>query len=172
MPCCQDSDLLSQIADVSNIITAVAGVVLAFYIFVYQRNKDALNNRLQWFKDLIIEPNKDDLYEFFNSVESISKGFNSSQLTDIRKAQLLDEIKAECALFRRNFIMLLRPVDKKMEEDILKSIDFMLDSITTASFDPNVNLADNTEFDSKILLVISKVRNYIFSRFFKYEGHN
>lgn len=170
MPECCESDILGIIADISTVFTAIAGLVLAGYVFIYQREKDRLSNRLQWFKDLIIEPNKDDIYIFFENIEQISDEFNSPELTDLRKAELLAALKAECSAFRRHFIILLSSVDETMETEIQSQIDGLMDSITEAAFDANVNLADGAEFQSLISFEITRTKNFVMGRIFKYEG--
>ena len=61
---------LSDIADLSQVIIAIANLFLAGYILIYQIRKDRKtdnetarlneqNIKLQWFKELIVQPNID-----------------------------------------------------------------------------------------------------------------
>lgn len=167
---CCEKDALDVVAAVSAVFTAVVGLFLAFYVFIYQRAKDRFSNRLQWFKDLIIEPNKEQIYTFFKTVEHTSEGLHSHELTDLKKSELLSALKSECSSFRRHFIILLSSVDEAMETDIQHQLDALMDRITEAAFDANVNLADEAEFEDLISFEITRAKNYVLGRIFRYEG--
>lgn len=167
---CQETDLLERVSQISNIIFASATLALTFYVFVYQREKDKHNNKLQWFKDLIIEPHKEYIHKFFSEFIEEAGHLKDYQLTDTIKINVIDSLKSKSASFRRNFIVLLGSVDQELERDILNSIDNLVDLITRATFDANYNLSDAAVFDSTIEIHISQTRIYVLARIFKYEG--
>ncbi|MEX2231057.1 MAG: hypothetical protein WD824_02765 [Cyclobacteriaceae bacterium] len=168
---CDPPDLLSIISDIANIVMAFAGFALAFYVFVYQRRKDRESDRLQWFKDLIVTPNTPAIYSFFDRVTTIATDLSSPTLTDLRKSQILNDLKNECAVFRRTFVVLLRSVDSNMEKEIITNcIDQFLDNITQAAFDPNINLSNEAEFEAHVFMTLTHSRNYLLSRLFKFSG--
>jgi hypothetical protein len=169
--CCQnDSDIISLIADIADIFVAVCTLGLAIYVFGYERAKHRRDARLQWFKELIIEPNKSVLYGFFSEIQKSTQGFKSYQLIDTTKLQILEDIKDKCSRFRKDFIILLRPGDEALEQDIQKNVDDMLDTITRNIFDANFNLNSDAEFNIHIDSVIAKTKLFVFSRIFTFEG--
>lgn len=171
MPCCcPDADIISTISDISSIFTAIAGTALALYVFIYQRKQDERSHRLQWFKDLIIDPNKSLIYEFYAQIIEIAKRLGSPQLVDYDKSVILQEFRNECASFRRNFIKLIQSVDSSMEKDLLDDIDRLSDFMTQVAFDPLVNLSDEGIYENTVSLSISRSKNYLLARIFRYDG--
>jgi hypothetical protein len=170
--CCPDEGptILSQASDISDIIIAIASLALAIYVFVYQKRRDRQTAKLEWFKDLIIEPNRNAIYKFFDDVTQTARQLRSLSLSDARRVKIIEEIKDQCATYRKDFINLLYIVDAKMVRDMIISIDYIQDSITNLAFDSSINLSDDNTFDAKILSVIRKGRNYCFDRIFKYNG--
>lgn len=166
----EDPDLLTRISEVSNIVLAFLTFVLAVYIFRHQREKDKQSIRLQWFKELIIEPNKSSIYSYFDSVIENSSDLKASQLTDIEKIGILSTIKSDSYVFRRNFIALLYSADQRLATDIQRCIDTLLDNITIATFDPSISLNVEDDFTQEIEIKIYDAKVYLFTRLFKHEG--
>jgi hypothetical protein len=167
---CQSTDLLERVSQIANITFAAASLVLTYYVFVYQRQKDKHNNRLEWFKDLIIEPHKEAIHTFFAEFLDIASGLKNYQLTDILKSELINKIKYKSAAFRRDFIVLLGSVDPVLEKEILDEVDNLVDEITRITFDPNYNLSDDSEYDKNVEILIYNSRVKLLSRIFKYES--
>jgi hypothetical protein len=172
MNCCcpNEPDFLTQAANVSNIVVAIASFFLAFYIFFRQRKKENLDNRLQWFKELILEPNKQSIYQFYDAVTISSQKFAGGRLSDFDKVQILDEIKISCSTFRRNFINLIFVADQQLAREIQWGVDGLLDAMTGSAFDPNLNLNDEIEFEEHVTSVISRNKNFLLGRIFTYDG--
>lgn len=173
MDCCcaENPDTLTTISDISSIITAVLGLGLAAYVFIYERRKARQDHKLQWFKELIIAPNTDDIYKFFDTINNIVDRLKSPNLNDNDKSLILVEYRSECASLRRNVLQLLGTVDIKMEEHILKSLDDFSDSLSELVFDPNINLSDSATFDNYVTIPITHVKNFFFMRVFRYQGN-
>src|SRR6478735_3495648 len=96
---CQETDLLERVSQISNIIFAAATLALTFYVFVYQREKDKHNNKLQWFKDLIIDPHKEYIHKFFSEFIEDAVHLKDYQLTDTIKISVIDSLKSKSASF-------------------------------------------------------------------------
>src|SRR5215217_7217014 len=122
---CTNEESLSTFSDIANIVIAAVGFFLAGYIFIYQRRKDKRdeasnlllqeqNIKLQWFKDLIIEPHLPSVFNFYDKLFSISETLSSLGLTNDEKITVSDNIKAEHSKLRKSFVDAVRSVDAKL----------------------------------------------------------
>jgi hypothetical protein len=168
--CFVEIDLIERFSQISNIVFAGASLLLAWYVFVYQRKKDRHEKRLLWFKELVIEPNKSLVYKFFNDLPEITANLKSHNLTDLEKIQITSQVKEHSARFRRDFIVLLGAVDRNLEKDVLAYIDGMNDELIRVVFDPNLTLSDSVEYEKHVELKIYSCRSNLFSRIFNYGG--
>lgn len=95
---------VSDFADIANIIIAIVNLFLAGYIFIYQRAKDKNDNikqlkneidekkeaislqeqniRLQWFKELIIQPHIAEMNSFYKNLYAIEEILNVTPFSD------------------------------------------------------------------------------------------
>lgn len=166
----EDPSLLKLLSEIANIFIAVATLALAFYVFVYQRQKDKINDKVQWFRTLIIEPNQDKIYGFYNNVISVTEEFHDNQYTNIDKIQKMDELKRIFNIFRKEFVVLLEAFDNDLYVDIKYHIDTLLDRLTNNIFSDNLNLNDDVEFDAHINHIILMSKNYVIARIARYNG--
>lgn len=172
MECCcpPEDDIITKVSEYANVITAIAGFALAFYVFIYQRGKEHLNIKLQWFKELIVNRNIDKIYHFYDQFVDLAQQMNQPALIDEKKAEILGSIKGICSRFRKDFINLLFIVDPSMARDIQKQIDSTLDEITKAVDNSSLNLQSPFVFESNILTPIFRNRNFTLYRILKYDG--
>ena len=98
--CCQTTSIFDDISKISNIIIAVLTLFLGFYVFIYQRKKDKQNDiesianhkkniRIKWFKDLIIEPKIELLFQFYDNISGIQQKIKSNELEEDDKISLI-----------------------------------------------------------------------------------
>ena len=80
---------LPDIADISQVIIAIANLFLAGYVLIYQIRKDKKidnqtarlnekNIKLQLFKELIVQPNMDTISVFYSNLHTIKSKINSN----------------------------------------------------------------------------------------------
>lgn len=182
----------SDIADVSNIIIAAVNLVLAGYIFIYQKNKDKSellaqsqkeidakqeslklqeqNIKLLWFKELIVQPHINDIKDFFKCLYSIEQKLNVSPISDDLKIEVSEFVKSQGVNLRKSFIDVLLTVNPELHSDIKKNIDGLIDEITTKIIDAGLNLNDKPTFDREIGTLISYSHNDLISRLYNYKG--
>lgn len=194
--CCASFEIsltVSEIADISSIIIAVVNLVLAFYIFVYQRRKDIHDNfnlqdresksriealsiqeqniRLQWFKELIIQPHIDEIKTYYRNVYSIENRFSGKTISDQDKIDTADFIKSESAILRKSFYDLLRVIDVEIHLKVKDNIDALTDRITEKIFDPGLNLNDKPTFEREIGKFISYSHNELIGLIYSFKGN-
>lgn len=179
------------ISDIANILIACANVLLAGYVFVYQKNKDKedkirqkekdqadkldvlkiqeQNIRLLWFKELIVQPHLAGIIAFYKNMHSL-EGKLSKTNTDETKHEISEFIKHECSSLRRSFIDILRTVDPKLHTEIQNNIDTLLDHITNKLFDPGLNLNDRPTYEREVGTKISYSHNDLIAQLYSYKG--
>ena len=185
MTCCPDCpvgpSLIENLSTISTIVTALASLALATYVFIYQRRKDNKeqaeqmkeihrNVRLQWFKDAIIQPNLVDIYTFYRSLHN-EVFILHEPVTDIQKSLVIENVKTHCYDFRKSFIELISAVDKDTHMKVQKSLDILLDTLTNNIFDEGINLSHPPTFNEKIEKPINNCKTGLFTILFNYEGH-
>jgi hypothetical protein len=183
---------VSDIADISNIIIAIVNLFLAGYIFIYQRAKDKNDNikqlkneidakkeaislqeqniRLQWFKELIIQPHISKINLFYNNLYSIEAMLKVKPISDDLKIDTSEFVKANGAALRKSFIDILLSVSPIVHFDIKNNIDVLVDKITSKIIDAGLNLNDKRTFDREIGTLISNSHNDLISLIYNYKG--
>ena len=139
---------VSDIADIANIIIAIVNLFLAGYIFIYQRAKDKNDNikqlkneidakkeaislqeqniRLQWFKELIIQPHIVEINLFYTNLYSIEAMLKVNSISDDLKIDTSEFVKANGAALRKSFIDILLSVSPIVHFDIKLDINLFL----------------------------------------------
>ena len=179
--CCQADNpalSLSDYSDIAQIIIAIANLFLAAYVIFYQIRKDKKtdhetarlneqNIKLQWFKELIVQPNMDNIRMFYANLHTIKDKINSTDLSVEQKEDINNFVKAELAMFRKSFIDVLQLVDKKFAD---KNMDELVDDITNAIFNDELKLNKPAVYEKNIGSKISYSKNNLISQLYNYKG--
>lgn len=193
----------SAIGAIAQAIIAIANVLLAIYIFGYQRKRDnefqrttaQLNNeniennarlnqqlitnnarlneqniKLQWFKELIIQPNMDAINSFYSKLHTIKEKITTPDLYIDAKEDINNLIKAELAKLRKSLIDVLLMVDKNFADQLLENLDELVDSITDAIFNDELKLNNPSVYEKSIGSKISYSQNSLFAQLYNYKG--
>lgn len=172
---------LSDVADVSQVIIAIANLFLAGYVLIYQIRKDKKtdnetarlneqNIKLQWFKELIVKPNMDIIATFYSNLHTIKGKINSNDLTIEEKEDINNFVKAELAKLRKSFVDVLQLVDKRFADQLLKNLDELVDGITNAIFNDELKLKVSSVYEKNIGSKISYSKNNLISQLYNYKG--
>jgi len=172
---------LEVVSVIAEVIIASIGLVLALYIFVYQKKKDyndwsnaeiirKRTNRLEWFKTLVINPKIDFVEKTFDRIIRISDNFSSTSIDEGNNSQHLDAIKEALFIFRVDFIDRISVGSPKISENVKNLIDELLDNITTIVVDEGTNLSHKPTREKKILNEIRHTKNQIIGLVFDYDG--
>lgn len=180
MPTCIQFTL-SDVADLSQVVIAVANLGLAFYIFIYQKNKDknaelqtALlheqNIKLQWFKELVLQPNLNGINRFYDQLFTVPSRFSSNDMDYEERLVINNFIKQELAILRKSFVDLLIQVDKKLAEEILANLDGLIDDLTETIFNEELKLKNSIVCEKHINSKISYSKNSLMGLLYNYKG--
>jgi len=180
--CFLSSWSVSDFADISNIFIAIFNLFLAGYIFIYQRDKDRAskvealtieerNIRLQWFKELIIQPNLNQINTFYSNLHDLEAKFASgTTIDDTFRISISDYIKNESSVLRKSFYDILRSVNSNLHCKIESNIDNLIDNLISQIFNPGLNLNHKPTFNKEITSLISYSKNDLISVIYNYKG--
>lgn len=168
-----------NLADWANVIIAICSIILAGYVFIYQRRKDNTNTletqqqieqniKLRWFKELIIQPNLGDLENFFETLHTLCPRFRTSN--DEEKMKVDEELKKEFSKIRRKLIDILLSVDSNLHTKVLSNHDDLLDHIVNTIYDSNYNLLDDQIYNEQIENKILTSKNRLIGLIYNYKG--
>jgi hypothetical protein len=174
-----ETDLLSIIESVSNIIIASLTLILGWYVFVYQREKDNENRiatqqlhikniKLQWFKEIIIQPKLQILFDFYEKLQELKSMLKKSDIDEEEKIEIINFIKLEQTKLRKGFLDLIQNVDTILHKKLAINIDNLTDHLTNCVSNDEYKLNNiktyEREINSKILAsyndVLSKIFNF------------
>jgi hypothetical protein len=172
---------LENASYIANIVLGTFSLGLAYYVFVYQRQKDknteAENlekeirlNKLNWFKDIIIKPKLSQITSFYDSLESLRTKFTNSSFSEDDRVNFISEIKQNQIVFRRNFINCFKIIDRNLYQVILYNVDHLTDGLTNTISNEEINLSDENTFDRMFSNNIQHSMNDIYALIMNYNG--
>lgn len=173
--------IMALLSEISNIIIAIVNLFLAGYIFLYQKSKDAddrdlMNSqieqsiKLQWFKELIIQPQIEGIYTFYSILLAFESDLNSSDISEDIKFLTSEKVKKEAVNFRRQFCEKLRSVDPDLHQKVQLNIDQLIDQIVSEIFLEGANFSEQGYYESRIGFKILASQNELISTIYKFKG--
>lgn len=169
---------LDEIESISNIVIALLTLALAFYVFIYQRQKDvnskleaekqrSKNIKLQWFKEMIVQPKMEVMFIFYEKLHTLKQKLNKAELSDVEKIEILNFIKESQSDFRKNFLDLIQHVNFDLYNKISSNLDNLTDHLTVVISNDEFKFSNSKtysrEIDSKIQISYTEVLSSIFS---------
>ncbi|MFB3386605.1 hypothetical protein [Flavobacterium sp. LAR06] len=168
-------------ADWAQVLIALVNLILAGYLLLYQRKKDIIsdnntallneqNIKLQWFKELVVQPNMNEIINFYVNLNTIYSQINSNELSDNEKQDINEFVKLELSKLRKSFVDVLFLIDKSFADQLMSNLDELIDGITNAIFDDSLKLKDLIVFEKNIGTKISISKNKIIAQLYNYKG--
>lgn len=186
LSCClnvtkDESSSLSDLADWSQVLIALVNLFLAGYVIFYQIKKDEKsdndtaklneqNIKLQWFKELVVQPNMIGIIEFYSNLNTIDTKINSNDLTDEEKENINEFVKSELSKLRKSFVDVLYLVDKNFAEQLMTNLDELIDGITNSIFNDELKLKNPVVYEKNIGSKISISKNKVIAQLYNYKG--
>ncbi len=183
---------LTDVSSIANIVIAATSFGLAYYVFVYQKNKDKKerdvrqkkekedkieasklqeqNIRLQWFKELIIQPHLSLINEFYNQLHTLDAKITTTTLDEQQKIEIIDFVKGQQAILRKSFVDVLLGVNPLLYDEVITNLDTLTDNITNVIFNNGLNLTNKATFDKEIGTKITYSRNDLISKIYNFKG--
>ncbi len=172
---------LTDFSDFAQVVIAVINLFLAVYIIFYQIKKDSKsdndtarlneqNIKLQWFKELIVQPNIAAINTFYDNLTLIKEKITSNDLDDGEKESINEFVKSELSKLRKSFVDVLLQVDKPFADKVLENLDELVDGITNSIFDEELKLKLPSVYDKNIGSKISYSKNKLLALLYNYKG--
>lgn len=170
----QNISILDAVYKIATVCIAFINVLLVFYIFRRNTNKDAKNieknRKLSLLKILILDYNMQHLYQFFEDLKIESKKLTVNNLDDVAKKEINEKMLSYGNELRQKFIDPFLAIDSNLYNNILHSVDELQDSMTNTIFDEGINLSHAPKFNELITSEITKTKTQIIKLLFEYSG--
>ncbi len=161
---------LDNIEKIANIIIALLTLVLGCYVFVYQKVKDKNDRRIQWFKDLVIQPKLDEVNKFYKNVSTLKTEIKSNDLSEEEKIAVITKVKKEASDFRKNFLSVIQNLTPDLYKSIQENIDKLTDDLTTAISNDELKLCNEKTYEREIAQKIQDSHSFVLKQIFEFNG--
>ena len=161
---------LDNIEKIANIIIALLTLVLGCYVFVYQKVKDKNDRRIQWFKDLVIQPKLDEVNKFYKNVSTLKTEIKSNDLSEEEKIAVITKVKKEASDFRKNFLSVIQNLTPDLYKSIHENIDKLTDDLTTAISNDELKLCNEKTYEREIAQKIQDSHSFVLKQIFEFNG--
>lgn len=172
---------LADGSNIAQVVIAFANLVLAGYVIFYQIGKDKKtdndtaklneqNIKLQWFKELIVQPNMVEIMNFYSNLNTIDTKINSNDLTENEKQDINNFVKAELSKLRKSFVDILFLIDKSFADQLMANLDGLVDDITNAIFNDELKLKNFQVYEKNIGSKISISKSKVISQLYNYRS--
>lgn len=181
--CClkEENNIWEIIQGITNILISLLTLFLTYYVFIYQKKKDksdkensiqqqSKNNKLQWFKELIIQPKMNEVFDYFEKIKTLKNDINSNELSMDQRQDLIERIKQYQSDFRKSFLEIVQNVNSSLYNDLLKHIDDLTDKLTEVISNDELKLCHEKTYDREIQKPIDKTYNNFMASIFNFEG--
>jgi hypothetical protein len=180
-PIPHETDWLSIFGSLANIIIALLTFILGWYVFIYQREKDNENKietqqlhrkniKLQWFKEIIIQPKIQLMFDFFEALQALKTMLNKSDIDENEKIEIINYIKLEQSKLRKGFLDLIQNVDVELYNMLAINIDSLTDHLTNCVSNDEYKLNNIKTYEREINSQILASYNDVLSKIFNYCG--
>ncbi len=161
---------LDNLEKISNIIIAFLTLILAFYVFVYQKRKDKSDRRVQWLKDLIIEPKLNEVAAFYDLISTLKSEIKSNDLDEDEKVRIIGKIKKGASDFRKSFLASLQYLAPVLHKNIQDDLDKLTDDLTNAISNDELKLCNAKTYEREIAEKIQNSHSFVLKQIFEYNG--
>lgn len=170
----QNPSILDTTCKIATVFIALINVCLVVYIFMRNTNKDNKNNeknrKINLLKTLILDYNMKYLYLFFENTTNEALKLAEGGLNDAAKKEINDKLLSFGNELRQKFTDPFLAVDPVLYNNILHSVDVLLDSITNSIFDEGINLSHAPKFEELITNNVTNTKTRIIKLLFNYSG--
>lgn len=170
----QNISILDTIYKIATVCIAFINVCLVIYIFVRNNNKDNKNSeknrKMSLLKTLILDYNMKYLYLFFEDLRKETNKLTVANLSNDAKREINEKLLLYGNELRQKFIDSFLAIDSKLYDNILHSIDILLDNMTNSIFDEGINLSHAPKFEELIINKITNTKTHIIKLLFEYSG--
>jgi hypothetical protein len=170
----RDTPVLDTICKIATVCIALANIILVFYIFRRNNNKDERNGeksrKINLLKTLILDYNMKYLYDFFDKVKEETDKLKAPVLQVSEKTRINNEVILLNSKLRQKFTDVFLAIDESIYNEILTSTDALIDGFTESIFNQGINLSHEPMFNDLITSRIAATKTHIIKTLFNYSG--
>jgi len=155
-----------SINDGATIIIAVVNLCLAFYIFVYQTNKD---KRADKSTAILNEKNINLQFEELINLASPQVSPSDPQYDDKVNAYL-KIVKSKIYLVRKNFLSLFEVADVTLFKAAVAAIDKLIEKLTKRLIDNRIDLTKPGIYEDQIVKEFINSKNDLIKIIYSFKG--
>ena len=170
-----------EFSDFLRTIVSITNLLIVVYVFTYTRNKDKNEIKrnqkledqkitLQWFKELILQPNLPAINQFYDNITIILNKLPHAGIQNMDLIKISRDVKAEQAKIRKSFVDLLRIADFELERSIKANLDNLIGTLDTTIFDKGINFSHLPAFEKEIISKVIYSKNDLISTIYGYKG--
>ncbi len=172
---------LSDAGDLANVVIAFANLIFGIYIWRYQiKETDESKLRastlheqsinLQWFKDLIIQPNLAQIDSFFYQLSTLRNQIQTDNLSEAERRAMMRFVKVEASKLRKSFIDILIKVSPQMHTAVERLIDNLTDELIEVFDGDEFKLTRQEVYDKQIDARIKYTRAELIGIIYNFKG--
>ena len=162
---------LVAIAPVFALLTSVANLFLAIYVFSYTKRKNYTDTKIKWFLELVYTPNKDAFAAYFKNLHKLKEKIPAEgNWTEQIRIDLMSEVKAEKSVFEQEFVNMLQGIAPATHKKVSASVEKVTDKLVTAIDNDELRLENSKTYAREFANPILEAKNEIISAVFEYKG--
>jgi len=183
---------LSDAADIASVFVAVLAFGFSMYTLWVQRKWDRQNIKeaaerqanaqveaekqraqaiqLQWYKDLVISPNTEELTTFYETLHEIRNSIFAPDLDSESKIELIDKVKAAQRQIRKTLVDSILPISLILHDYVLSNLDQLVDKLTDTLDNDKLKLSNPEVNDTEIGQPIRDSKKDILTIIYGYRG--
>ena len=170
----QTSTTLSDYADLAQVFIAIINLVFVFVFFYKQANdsktESKKNVRLQWFKELVMQPNIPIFNQFFIDVENLGPILSANSQGEDGIMEVSRLLRNYFSKFKLKFHQPLLNIDSVLYTSIRSIIEDLESQISTALLDETLDLANPTLYDEQVTMKLLKTKTDILTHIVNFGG--
>ncbi len=171
MPSANPIQTPSDAADLAQVIIAIANIMLAIFLFLRQVIKDGDDIKLNWFKELVIQPNIDEIKNYFIALHKIQDTIVPSPIDDAERQEIENTLWSERDKINRSFITVLNGIDPKFADNCRDEITKVTKEIIKVLINRNeLKINEIKNYENYIGEKIKDLHSYIIASIYKYKG--
>jgi hypothetical protein len=162
---------LSALAPLFSVLTAVANLSLAIYVFSYTRKKNNADTNIKWFLELVYTPNKEAFTAYFTNLKTLNAMIPANgQWTEDLKIDVMNFVKAEAKKFQQDFVDILEIVAPATHKKVNEAVERITDLLVKAFDNDELKLENPKTYTREIGSPIMTAKGNIINALFEYKG--
>ena len=153
---------------------AIVGVVLTIFLIMYTLIYNRRTLRLQWFRELILEPNKKPIEEFYKDMYALDLEFNKIKahvLTDDKRAELIQDIMNKVTDINRLFTSILVVANVRLADRVTSNWEGLGEDLAKVIYSHNIaDLKEKNFYRENIEETIDRSRRQYINTIYSYRG--